>query len=276
MRGSDKNKVRPVSMAFEVAKQELGGPPRTNAMVALLNADWRAEAQITSAIKAMGQHHLVNLTHSYEESAMSLAFYAGDGIVTKVMRASEHDKSQPIYNVPEISSTRLETELDNVVINTYPWVPGSFTPEHEIEQLRTKMQTVGLDFSNGDDQPRNFHKMPDKQGTLVGIDASMYTSAYNGKQHPEELKQYWRQYMETMFPVYREGVTPQSAETSFAFRSIHDRQTGIHGFNSDLYIVKGEDPIIRDAAEELTQETKSIWNRLFGSWGAKPDAHEPS
>ena len=119
--------------------------------------------------------------------------------------------------------------------------------------------------------------MPDEHHTLVGIDASMYTTAHNGRSRSPELEQAWRQYIETVFPIYKTKKIPkQTPDTDFQLRSIHDRESGILGFDSVRFLEEGKDPIVR-ATNKLTTETQSIWDRLF-SWGKKdtePDANEP-
>ena len=135
-----------------------------------------------------------------------------------------------------------------------------------------------LGFLVNDDDPRNIHTMPDEHHTLVGIDASMYTSAHNGRRNSPELEAAWKKYIETVFPIYKTGKIPhQTPDTDFQFRSLHDRESGILGFDSERFLEEGKDPIIR-ATNKLTNETQSIWQRLFG-WNGnnnEPNAHEPT
>ena len=282
---SSKHEVRSVHAAFDRARLTLG----LNSTAYALNhgEGWRAQGLIISRLQEMGQTRLINLSHKYTDSAIAMPFYAGDGIVTKVMRQSDYDKTNPIYNLPAITSEKVNTPVDTFVINTYPWIPGGYVTPDEIEEIRTKMQAVGLDFAENDDDPRNFHKMPDANHTLIGIDASMYTTARNGKRQPEELGEAWRQYIEAIFPIYKTGEVPrQTAETSFQFRSIHDRETDVIGFDSTRFLEEGRDPIMR-AAKQLSSQSRPIWERLFG-WmgkdsntkqeheGPEPDSYEPS
>lgn len=179
----DKFKIRGVHDAFDEARKTLG----LNATAFVLNRDWKAQRMIVDRLREMGQTRLVNLTHKYAESAIAIPFYAGDGNVIKVMNHSDLDRTRPIYNIPPISVDKVETESNTFVIAAYPWLTKNYTPPDEIEELRAKMQAVGLDFALNDDHSRNFHTMPDQHGTLVGIDASMYTTARNGKKTPQRI-----------------------------------------------------------------------------------------
>lgn len=270
---TSKHEVRSAHGAFDAACAGLG----LNATTYVLNRDWKAKNVIVSHLQEMGQTRFVNMTHKYAESAMSVVLYAGDGIVTKVMNDCDYDKSSTIYNLPAITSERVGTEDNKFVINTYPWLSKGFVSRDDIEELRTKMKTVGLNFATNDDEPRNIHMMPDKNNTLVGIDASMYTSAYNGETSSPELEAAWKQYVETVFPIYKSREIPrQTNETNFQFRSIHDRESGIVGFDSDRFLDLGKDPILK-AVEKLSDANQSIWTKLFGSWMPSPhDSHEPT
>lgn len=267
---SSKHKVRSLYDAFDYACSTLG----MNATTFVFNRDYKAKQAVVTQLREMGQTHLINLSHKYTDGAIALPFYAGDGIVAKVMRHSDYDKSRPIYNVPAISSEKVDTEYDTFVINTYPWIPGGYVSQDDVEELRVKMQSVGLDFSEKDDNPRNFHRMPDAHHTLVGIDADMYTWAKNGNIQPTALGAAWIEYMETIFPIYKEGKVPaQTADTNFQFRSIHDRESGIIGFDSDRFLVDGKSPIITNIPKLAAKQ--SLWGHIFGSWGRKHDKQEP-
>lgn len=93
------------------------------------------------------------------------------------------------------------------------------------------------------------------------------------KKHPKELAEAWQRYVHTVFPVYEEGIKPQTEDTSFQFRSSHRRESGMIGFNSTLFFEEGKDPIIQ-ATQELTTNTQSIWGRLFGGWSGSKGSRE--
>lgn len=266
----DKYQVRSVAMAFDHAKAGLGA----NQVNLELRRNMNAEREIITTLKDMGQDRLVNLTSCFDDARISFAFYAGDGIVAKVIPKDFDTDDQFIHHLPAITSHTVRGELDDFSIKLYPWVPGSYTTQKDVETLRTTMNAVGENFSNGDDTPRNVHKMPDKNGTLVGIDSNMYISAYNGKNTPPELLEHWNRYLALMFPVYKESRVPeQTQDTDFQFRSIHDREAGIVGFDAMRYLEDGKDPIIM-AAENPHVQKKSFWGSIFGSWGAS-NQHEP-
>ncbi|PCI57069.1 MAG: hypothetical protein COB36_02020 [Alphaproteobacteria bacterium] len=221
--------------------------------------DHEAQPAIISTLKDIGINRLGNLTKKSNEAMIALSFYAGDGIVAKIIPADYFDKSDPIYNMPPITSTRVETDSREYIVATYPWIdPGGVTKD-EIEELREILKNHGMDFSKNDDDPKNVHRMPDQNGTLVGIDSNMYEDARNGNTPSPEIKQAWREYIEELYPIYKSGIIPaQTQDTNFEFVSIHNENPVFTGFDANL-----EDPVIK--VPEPKPAKKSFWSFLSGS-----------
>lgn len=260
---SDKHKIRSTVMAFDHAKASLG-PNETNLQ---LRRNYGAEQEIITKLSDMGQNRLVNLTHCFNDARISFAFYAGNGIVAKVIPSSYDDRTDYIHHLPHITEDRVKGQLDDFTIKTYPWVPGCYTTKEDVEELRSILSTVGMNYSLGDDTMRNVHKLPDKNQTLIGIDSSMYTSAYNGETVPDGLQAKWQEYLETVFPIYKERVIPaQTQDTNFNFISLHDREASLVGFDAIRFVERGEDPILTQAPPEPVAEKKSFFDSLFSGW----------
>lgn len=239
-----------------------------NDAVKKITHDHESQPAIINALKDMGINRLGNLTKKSNEAMIALSFYAGDGIVAKIIPADYFDKSDPIYSMPPITSTRVETDSREYIVATYPWIdPGGVTKD-EIEELREILKNHGIDFSKNDDDPKNVHRMPDKNETLAGIDSNMYEDARNGNTTSLEIKQAWREYIEELYPIYKSGIIPaQTQDTNFEFVSIHNENAKYAGFDADL-----EDPIIKTPEPKPTK--KSFWSFLSGSDGE--DAPAPA
>ncbi|PCK00489.1 MAG: hypothetical protein COA45_01535 [Zetaproteobacteria bacterium] len=254
--------IRPLWAALDHACAGL----KLNDVVKKMEYDHQAQPAIINELKNMGITRLVNLTQKSDQAMIALSFYAGDGIIAKIIPRDYFDDSDPIYSMPPITSTKIETDDREYIVATYPWIaPGGVT-QSEIEELKETLKNQGMRFSENDDNPKNVHRMPDKNGTLVGIDSSMYQSTYKGKTQSPEIKQAWREYIEDIFPIYKTGIIkPQTESTSFNYISIHNSQMTVAGFDADL-----DNPII--PMPEPKPAKKSFWNFLSRSNDGDPDA----
>lgn len=103
------------------------------------------------------------------------------------------------------------------------------------------LDDVNLRLRPDDAFPRNVHRMPDKIGTLVGVDSNMYVKKSHNLGVPTHLVEAWNKYIHEMYPIYDLGEVPaQTQDTDFSFHSIHNRDTNIIGFDHRL-----ENPIVR-------------------------------
>lgn len=247
--------IRPIWAALDHACAGL----TLNDVVQKITHDHKAQPAIIDALRDMGINRLGNLTKKSDEAMIALSFYAGDGIVAKIIPADYFDKSDPIYSMPPITSTKVTTDDREYIIATYPWISSGGVTQSEIEELREILRNQGIDFSKNDDSPKNIHRMPDKNGTLVGIDSNMYENANNDQTINPDLKKAWREYIEEIFPIYKSGVVPaQTESTSFEFVSIHNENATFSGFDANL-----ENPIIK--TPEPKPAKKSFWSFLSGS-----------
>lgn len=259
--------IRPLWAALDHACEGL----TLNDVVKKMEYDHKAQPAIINALKDMGIRRLVSLTNKSSEAMMALSFYAGDGIVAKIIPADSFDKSDPIYSMPPIEETKITTDSREYIVATYPWIPRGNVAQQDVENLRKTLRNKGIDFQLNDDSPKNVHRIPDKNGTLVGIDSNMYENARNGQTINSELKQAWRDYVEEIYPIYKSGITPaQTQNTNFEFVSIHNENTKFAGFDADL-----DDPIIPMSEPKPTH--KSFWSFLSRSNDSDtPDTPAPA
>ncbi len=258
------NNIRPIWAALDHACEGL----TLNDVVKKMQYDHKAQPAILEALRDIGIRRLINLTQKSDQAMIALSFYAGDGIVAKIIPQDHFDKSDPIYSMPPITSQKVTTDDREYIVATYPWIAPGSVVRSDIEELREILQNQGMDFSENDDSPKNVHRMPDKNGTLVGIDSNMYEDARNGQTIDPELKQAWHDYIEELYPIYKSGIIPaQTQDTNFEFVSIHNEDTVFAGFDASL-----EDPIIKTPEPEPAK--KSFWDFLSGSGGG--DAPAPA
>lgn len=265
-----KYQVRSIGAAFDHACAGLGFAHTglgANEVTKRLNADPRLALRVTDHLKSMGQHHLINLTHTYDEACMALAFYAGNGIVAKVIPEDFFDHSKPVYQMPPITYDRIanDDECSGLIVATYPWLAQSLITMRDLDQHQITINSLGMDFGNGDKSDKNFRRIPDRNGTITSIDSSAYKGVNNGKTTPPHAYTAWHDaYIPEIYPIYKTGeILPQDNKTDFTFKSIHNPNHGIAGFDHTK-----ENPIIRAAPKPQ----RTFWQNLFSS----PSEAEPS
>jgi len=251
-----KNKIRPIIFAFEYARAGMG----YNRTTTQLEIDQEGHDVIVQKLRDMGQTRFINLTHRYIDATMSLALYAGDGIVSKVIPANFYDYSEPIHSMPPITSEKITAGDYNYMIETYPLLSSGGVDKDDVERLRVIMNRVGIDFSPKDDTPRNVHVLPDKNRTLTGIDADMFRKINNGKSLSAKLRESWKEYVHALYPVYQTGISPQTDDTNFDFISIHDKSTDLVEFD-----ITKDDPIIRGANVQIKPGKGSFWRTFLST-----------
>ncbi len=216
-------KAKPVNF-LSIAQWACAAMP-LNDTARMLEHDHEAHFKILEKLRELGQHQFISLTRKSSESMQSLALYTGDGYVFKISRDSFCDEDP--YILPPISEHVVETSTNTYSIKSYPYVPNSKVTFADVEDMREKLAEIGLAFTNQDDKPRNIRRLPDKDGTLVGIDMLMTRPMRCDKEQKEErikLSALWHEYVTDLYPVYLEGKVPkQTAETKFNFASVHDR-----------------------------------------------------
>lgn len=193
-----------------------------NESVYRLERDEQALVKIFQALKDMGQTRFVPLAKKSADAMVSVPLYAGDGLVIKVIPKdySDHSTSQ-LFKLPPITVQEVEGKNSEFFIKTYPWISPRGVTQESIEKLRQVLGGLGLIFNDKDDQPRNIHRLPDRNGTLISIDEDIY----HGRLTKPELSEAWQAYVHSIFPVYASAaIKPQSENTDYSFVSIHDRQ----------------------------------------------------
>jgi hypothetical protein len=199
-----------------------------NQSVRLLEPDEQAILDINRVLREMGQTQFITLARKSTDAMISVPLYAGNGIVIKIIPKGYSSLSHTdFFKLPPISVDSVEGKREEFLIKTYPWLSPRGVTQRNVEDMRTMLTAVGLKFNEQDDQPRNIHRLPDKNGTLTSIDEDIY---HGDISHPE-LSEAWVDYVHSVFPIYQQRrVPPQNDQTDFSFVSIHDRRAEQYTF----------------------------------------------
>lgn len=195
-----------------------------NETVRRFERDNEIQLLIKQELDGLGQKQFINLAKTAQQSRIALALYVGDGLVVKIIPEPYLSMAKDvIFHLPAISTTRVSSQSNTFVINTYPWVSTGRVTQNDVECLRAKINSVGMDFHQMDGFPKNVHRMPDRKGTLVGIDSDMYGFMQGGSRITDGMRQQWHAYVHALFPIYHNGIiNPQNEHTNFAAVSMHD------------------------------------------------------
>lgn len=242
-----------------------------NSTIKILDRDEPTLMAIRSRMIEMGQTRFINLARSSPESMISWALYAGNGIVTKVIPAAYSDiANNTVYQLPSITEEVVSGGTHDFLIKTYPWVPPGKVTGEDIEILDARLNDLGLAFNSGDKKPRNLHRLPDRDGTLIGIDSDMYhhISGYD-QELDRKLGEAWGQYISEMYPIYKEGRIPvQSDATDFTFHSIHSSHARMMSFAFDNLDSHERNPVFGMVVEpdlNAARENGSL-KEIIGEW----------
>lgn len=256
--------IRSIHGAFDHACASLGNVYAgmgENEVTLRLNRDLKARDALVRAMSDMGLNKLINLTTCYDDARISLVFYAGDGVVAKVIPQNYFDDSNPIHSLPPVTMQKIdagEFTGQGFIIATYPYLTDAYIPESRFKQHEAYMNEFGLTADKNETDIRNFRLLTDAAGTITTIDAQVYMSAHNGNTLPQKTRDAWREYLSLMYPMYKSGVIPaQSDKTDFSFRSFHDRTVNLQGFDA-----RRPDPIIT-APQANKKKDAGFWNFLF-------------
>lgn len=251
---SVKHNPQNVHMAFDNACAGMGH----NQVAWRLNQSIDSRDEIITAFKDMGQFQVTPLSSKFADARVALAFYAGNGIVAKVIPDTFYENVDDVHAIPPITSDTVYTEMGKFIIDTYPFIEKGDIKARDVEDTRSRLSNIGLTFNNEYGNSRNLHRMPDRNGTVVSIDSGNFIREDSDLQ-PETLKEQWHAYMTEIFPIYGKGrIDPQSNDTTHEFMSLHNPHTDIIGF--DLY---REDPIIRESQEHnngTTSKRGNFWS----------------
>lgn len=201
-----------------------------NESVRRLERDEEAVFAIQRLLKEAGQTRFVPLVKRSPDAMISLPLYAGNGVVIKIIPQSYSDNSRcSLFKLPPITVDSVSGKDHDFLIKTYPWLSPRGITRESIEHMREVLGSLGLKFNDKDDQPRNIHRLPDKNGTLISVDEDIY----HGNLINPLLSDVWLDYVHSIFPIYEEGVIPpQSDKTDFSFVSIHDRRAAQYNFTA--------------------------------------------
>lgn len=194
--------------------------------------DRQANDALSGTLREMGQTRFINMTSGIMDARVSLVLYAGNGNVVKIMPTS-FSGDDLVFQMPPISQRRVQTEDRDYTICTYPWL-AEHKPctQEDVEILRKDIGILGMEFIEGDDTPRNLKRLPDREGTLVSIDADTFRISRDGLNHGPELLAAWHEYLTELFPVYRDGTIPrQTKDTNFDFFMNYNREARLSRFD---------------------------------------------
>lgn len=271
---NNKNCVRTTFEAFNYYSAALWH----NHTISELRRDYDAMERIVKYFAHdLGQKHLVNLAHKYSDSAVSLAFYAGNGIVTKVNVAERNAKAASPHLLPPITTHQIQGKHREFDITTYPYVRPGLVSDVNIDELKVTLGRFGVGIIDGDDDPRNFHRLPDRNETIVSIDSDVYkTVSFDNVALQRELGKYWEEYLAQVYPIYNGAqIERQDENTEFSFTSLHDPQVQVRGFDALQYIDHGHSPIISRTLPVVPENKnrKSLWASLARLWPSEEAHH---
>ncbi len=209
---------------------DLCGSMPLNESVRRLEWDDDTVFEIKKALREMGQTRFVPLARKSSDAMISLPLYAGNGMVIKIIPRTYSDVSvNSIFKLPPVTVDSISGKNGEFLIKTYPWIsPRGITME-SVEHMRRQLGDLGLKFNTNDDQPRNIHRLPDKNGTLISVDEDIYS----GSLVDDEFTQAWLDYVHSIFPVYASSEIPaQDDKTDFSFVSRHKREAESYQFTA--------------------------------------------
>ena len=214
--------VRGLSQAFDRALTDMS----KNATTRILERDYNTQSNIIRKIRELGFTNLINLTGKNEDASIALAFYAGNGLVVKVIPKDKLPHQEMIYHLPSITTHTVKSDnTGTLVIKTYPWLNGKKLSQEDVEKFRTKLNEIGLNFTNGDDAVRNIKRLPDQAGTLIGIDSNMFT----GNTVDQDAIDQWHNYIHSMYPIYIQAgdsneIPEKYLTENHDYMSLHDNE----------------------------------------------------
>lgn len=228
-----------------------------NESVRRLDVDEQALYKIADVLNERGQRRFVNLARNSQDARISIPLYAGNGLVFKIIPESYADSSKTeLFKLPAITVDRVDGRDASFLVKSYPWVAGGGVTSQDIESLREKLHSVGLEFNAQDDKPRNIHRLPDKDRTLVCIDEDIY----HGKLNNTDLAQAWVEYVHDIFPIYQRAELPrQDMSQNFSFYSIHDKAAEQRSFRPDRVL---SDSVFDTQGTVQTPQKQSLGRRF--------------
>lgn len=223
--------VKEESFLHVIAEASTSNPMNAT-IAALSNGNDDDVITVRNALRRFGQEKFINLSRSYPMSASALAMYAGDGIVAKVILEKELSQlNDVVYHLPSIKSLVVEGKNERFHIRFYPWVPTGDVGAKEIALFTAEIEKFGMVFNAGDNFPKNIHRLPDKAATLIGIDSDMFHASSSGVFIPAHVRSSWHAYLHALYPIYDVAeVSPQTPETVFTEKSLHNPAAGLVSF----------------------------------------------
>lgn len=175
-------------------------------------------------LESKGYSRFSVLTTRYDESAASIALYAGDvagGLVAKLVPGDHLPSVGYTYPLvlPAYERVRVEGE-SQTVLDFYPWVDTRNITENDVETMRKLLAAKGLAFNNGDDRIANVGKLRNGSLCVLDIGAVHWVSPEAEKNSKTDIMEWWNK-LYSLYPIYESGVLPpQTEQTSFVIPPI--------------------------------------------------------
>lgn len=191
-----------------------------NETVRLLIPEVPAQLQMIQAFAQMKQTKFVNLVKDQDDARISMALYAGDGIVTKVTPEGYAALEDLPFVMFPFAKRRVEgTERSgSFLIENYPCLTVSQS-ETDVKTMKDILARCGLAFAEQDDRPRNIGILQD--GSLAVLDSNAVKVRTNDRLALIQQCQEWRDRMAQLYPkLYaRDYNYQQSAQTDYRIKS---------------------------------------------------------
>ena len=191
----------------------------TNETVFRLNRDLFTQIEITNILAKEGLHRFINLAEG-GQAQISLALYAGDGIVVKITPSS----SLPVDPLPRVLfpfAKSLVTESEKAgrfVIEKFPCLSVSKSMQ-DVADVRADLAKHHLVFASQDDRPNNIGRLAD--GSLAVLDGDAVRHAPEmGRNSLSAALRDWQTHVSKVYPDLYSGtyLYSQSDKTDFRVR----------------------------------------------------------
>jgi hypothetical protein len=180
-----------------------------------------AQAQITidKALRKMGQTKFVNMVNDRDQAAISLALYAGDGVVTKITPVEYASSEKLPLVLPAFRAERVDCgdAIGSFMIQNFPYLDVSSVTQQDVKDMSARLESHGMKFRDGDARPDNIGRLPD--GSLAVLDggAVQLKDGYDRELLHRQAAE-WEQKIQALYPMFNGAGAEfsQSEKTDFA------------------------------------------------------------
>lgn len=232
----------------------------------LLDKNFSTTTEIMKILKSHNTKRFIHLGPGFREANIAIALYSANGTVNKIIPDMFSDNLPDIngdgkgtapYLLPSITSDYIEgnSPICAFKVKTYPYLkPGNVTMS-DIEKFKKNLAKYGLEIKEHDAHPRNIHRLPDKAGTMVCIDADMLDVFDKDlfMSQKDEVNR-WKEYVEDIYPIYKTPEIIPELQKDFGKKiSLHDKTAKQKSF---------EKPDLGKYTAEENRRPKDFWSFL--------------